>query len=196
MFDLKQPKHQLALGALAILILLKFVAVPLFDWQNEQLNNLISLQKRASKSHSVIVNQAQITASQQKITAQLTAINKLFVAYKNEAEFKLVMQQQLEQTIAKNQLQINNSSWLPSIAVANGQLMRHQLRLSIKGNMLDFKNLITLLESATPKTALKTVNINIKGQNSERLGQVEGTIELAFYMRAQQLPASQAQESL
>lgn len=185
MFDLTQPKHQLAIGALAILMMLKFAVVPLFDWQNRQLGSIANLQKRVSKSQNVIAHQSQISKSQQQISGQLKAINSLFIPYKAEGEFKLAMQQQLEQTVARNQLQITSSNWLPSILVANGQLMRHQLRLSIKGNMLDFTNLITELESATPKAELKTFNINIKGQNSERLGGVSGTLELAFYMRKQ-----------
>ncbi|MBE0360565.1 MULTISPECIES: hypothetical protein [Pseudoalteromonas] len=183
MFDLKQPKHQLALGALALLIILKFIIVPLFDWQNEQLSQLANLQKRASKSQNVIINQNQISKSQQQINAQLKAINSLFISYKSEAEFKLAMQQQIEQTIASKQLQINTSSWLPSLLVANGQLMRHQLRLNIKGSTLNYIKLITLLENTAPKAELKTFNINLNGQNNEQLGRVEGTIELAFYMQ-------------
>lgn len=182
MFDLKQPKHQLALGALVILIALKFLIVPLFDWQNSQLAQLANLQKRAVKSQNVIVNQSQINQAQQTINAQLKAVNSLFVDYQRESEFKLAMQQQIEQTIANNQLQINTSSWLPSITVANNQLIRHQLRLNLKGKMRDFINLITLLESKTPKAELKSLNINLKGQNNESLGRVEGTVELAFYM--------------
>ncbi len=182
MFDLKQPKHQLALGALVILIALKFLIVPLFDWQNSQLAQLANLQKRAVKSQNVIINQSQINQAQQTINAQLEAVNSLFVDYQRESEFKLAMQQQIEQTIANNQLQINTSSWLPSITVANNQLIRHQLRLNLKGKMRDFINLITLLESKTPKAELKSLNINLKGQNNESLGRVEGTIELAFYM--------------
>jgi len=182
MFDLKQPKHQLALGVLVILIALKFLIVPLFDWQNSQLAQLANLQKRAVKSQNVIINQSQINQAQQTINAQLKAVNSLFVDYQRESEFKLAMQQQIEQTIANNQLQINTSSWLPSITVANNQLIRHQLRLNLKGKMRDFINFITLLESKTPKVELKSLNINLKGQNNESLGRVEGTIELAFYM--------------
>jgi len=182
MFDLKQPKHQLALGALVILIALKFLIVPLFDWQNSQLAQLANLQKRAVKSQNVIVNQSQINQAQQTINAQLKAVNSLFVDYQRESEFKLAMQQQIEQTIANNQLQINTSSWLPSITVASNQLIRHQLRLNLKGKMRDFINFITLLESKTPKAELKSLNINLKGQNNESLGRVEGIIELAFYM--------------
>ena len=182
MFDLKQPKQQLALGALVILIALKFLIVPLFDWQNSQLAQLTNLQKRAVKSQNVIVNQSQINQAQQIINAQLEAVNSLFVDYQRESEFKLAMQQQIEQTISNNQLQINTSSWLPSITVANNQLIRHQLRLNLKGKIRDFINLITLLESKTPKAELKSLNINLKGQNNESLGRVEGTIELAFYM--------------
>lgn len=182
MFDLKQPKHQLALGALVILIALKFLIVPLFDWQNSQLAQLANLQKRAVKSQNVIVNQSQINQAQQTINAQLKAVNSLFVDYQRESEFKLAMQQQIEQTIANNQLQINTSSWLPSITVANNQLIRHQLRLNLKGKMRDFINLITLLESKTPKAELKSLNINLKGQKSDGLGNMSGSLELAFYM--------------
>lgn len=182
MFDLKQPKHQLALGVLVILIALKFLIVPLFDWQNSQLAQLANLQKRAVKSQNVIINQSQINQAQQTINAQLKAVNSLFVDYQRESEFKLAMQQQIEQTIANNQLQINTSSWLPSITVANNQLIRHQLRLNLKGKMRDFISLIILLESQTPKAELKSVNINLKGQNNKSLGRVEGIIELAFYM--------------
>lgn len=182
MFDLKQPKHQLALGALVILIALKFLIVPLFDWQNSQLAQLANLQKRAVKSQNVIVNQIQINQAQQTINAQLEAVNSLFVDYQRESEFKLAMQQQIEQTIANNQLQINTSSWLPSITVANNQLIRHQLRLNLKGKMRDFINLITLLESKTPKAELKSLNINLKGQKSDGLGNMSGSLELAFYM--------------
>lgn len=183
MFDLTQPKNKLALGALGVLVFLKFVVVPLFDWQNMQLGSIANLQKRVSKSQNVIANQNQITKSQQRISKQLKAINSLFIDYKAESEFKLSMQQKVEQTIAINKLQINSSNWLPSLLVADGQLIRHQIRLSIKGNMLDFTSLITELESSKPKAELKTFNINVKGQNSERLGQVDGLLELAFYMR-------------
>lgn len=193
MFNLTQTKHKLALGLLATLLLLKLLLLPLFDWQNEQLSNITNLQKRASKSQSVITNQGQISQSQQRITAQLNAINSLFIDYKNDAEFKLAMQQQIEQSLASNQLQINNTSWLPSILVANEQLMRHQLRLNIKGTLLNFKNFITLLESTPPQAELKTFNINIKGQNSEQLGRVDGTIELAFYMLPQKSTPQEAQ---
>ncbi|PCC11818.1 hypothetical protein [Pseudoalteromonas sp. JB197] len=193
MFNLTQAKHKLALGLLATLLLLKLLLLPLFDWQNEQLSNITNLQKRASKSQSVITNQGQISQSQQRITAQLNAINSLFIDYKNDAEFKLAMQQQIEQSLASNQLQINNTSWLPSILVANEQLMRHQLRLNIKGTLLNFKNFITLLESTPPQAELKTLNINIKGQNSEQLGRVDGTIELAFYMLPQKSTPQEAQ---
>jgi len=193
MFNLTQTKHKLALGLLATLLLLKLLLLPLFDWQNEQLSNITNLQKRASKSQSVITNQSQISQSQQRITAQLNAINSLFIDYKNDAEFKLAMQQQIEQSLASNQLQINNTSWLPSILVANEQLMRHQLRLNIKGTLLNFKNFITLLESTPPQAELKTFNINIKGQNSEQLGRVDGTIELAFYMLPQKSTPQEAQ---
>lgn len=195
MFDIKQPKQQIALGVLALLIVLKFIVVPLFDWQNEQLANLANLQKRVSKSQNVIANQTQITQSQQRISAQLKAINSLFINYKPEDEFKLAMQQQIEKTVANQQLQINTSNWLPSILVANKQLMRHQLRLSIKGKMLDFTKLITELESATPKAELKTFNINSKGQNAEQLGRVDGIIELAFYMQQPNVNNVQMQEA-
>ena len=195
MFDIKQPKQQIALGVLALLIVLKFIVVPLFDWQNEQLANLANLQKRVSKSQNVIANQTQITQSQQRISAQLKAINSLFINYKPEDEFKLAMQQQIEKTVANQQLQINTSNWLPSILVANKQLMRHQLRLSIKGKMLDFTKLITELESVTPKAELKTFNINSKGQNAEQLGRVDGIIELAFYMQQPNVNNVQMQEA-
>ncbi len=192
---MKQPKQQIALGVLALLIVLKFIVVPLFDWQNEQLANLANLQKRVSKSQNVIANQTQITQSQQRISAQLKAINSLFINYKPEDEFKLAMQQQIEKTVANQQLQINTSNWLPSILVANKQLMRHQLRLSIKGKMLDFTKLITELESVTPKAELKTFNINSKGQNAEQLGRVDGIIELAFYMQQPNVNNVQMQEA-
>jgi len=182
MFDLKQPKHQLALAALVLLVSLKFIVVPLIDWQNTQLAQLTNLEKRAAKSQNVIANQGQISQSQQSINAQLEAINELFVNYQREGEFKLAMQQQLEQTVASNQLQINTSSWLPSIAVANNQLIRHQLRLNLKGKMRDFITLITHLESQTPKAELKSLNINIKGQKTDALGNMSGSLELAFYM--------------
>lgn len=182
MFDLKQPKHQLALAALVLLVSLKFIVVPLIDWQNTQLAQLANLQKRAVKSQNVIINQSQINQAQQTINAQLEAINELFVNTQREGEFKLAMQQQIEQTIANNQLQINTSSWLPSIAVANNQLIRHQLRLNLKGKMRDFINLITLLESKTPKAELKSLNINLKGQKTDELGNMSGSLELAFYM--------------
>jgi hypothetical protein len=192
MFDLKRPKHQLAFSVIAILILLKFVIVPIFTWQNQQLSHLANLQKRASKSHSVITNQALIKASQQQVTAQLSSINELFITYQNEAEFKLTMQQKIEQKVEKYQLQITNSSWLPSIVVANELLIRHQLRLTIKGEMLNFISLVTLLESSTPKSELKSLNVNLKGQSRSNLGVIEGTLELAFYMKTQTNLAQEA----
>lgn len=178
-----EPKQQVALGIIGVLLVLKFIVVPLVDWQAEQVNLISNLQKRAAKSQGVIKNQIVIDAQQQQITQQLEQINRLFVAPQKDTEFKLAMQQQVEQLMAKYQLQINNSNWLVSLKVADNTLMRHQLTLNISGKLLNFQKILVELETSTPIIQVSDFNMRIKGQSEQELGQVDGTIELSFYMQ-------------
>ncbi|URQ89965.1 GspMb/PilO family protein [Pseudoalteromonas sp. SCSIO 43101] len=178
-----QPKQQIALVLLAVLLVLKFAVVPLLDWQDEQIGVINNLQKRATKSQTVIDNQATIDSQQQQISKQLESINRLFVEPQKDTEFKLAMQQKVEQLMAKHNLQINNSNWLVSLKVANDSLMRHQLRLNISGKLINFQTVLVQLETNTPLMQVSDFNMRMKGQTAQELGQVDGTIQLSFYMQ-------------
>ncbi|MBL0710115.1 MAG: hypothetical protein JJV99_03710, partial [Colwellia sp.] len=55
-----QNKRKLMLGVLAVLLVTRFVLVPILDWQQEQIKQITAKEQRLTKTNNIIARLPQI----------------------------------------------------------------------------------------------------------------------------------------
>jgi len=174
-------KHALLLSLMAILIIAKFIVVPIFDWQNNELQNIKLLAKKQQKITQVLNGQDNTANS----NATLKSINKLgdsiFFTYQTESAFKLKQQKMFESLLAKHYVQSERIGWQVTTELPNLSATQYQLQLSVKGQTHNVVSLLAELENHNKLIEIKDFNVNFKGQNEIALGQIFGDLTLRLY---------------
>jgi len=169
---------------LVLLIALKFLFVPLVQWQNDTLWSISQNDKRLSRAMGAIThidsNRVQLGALQQ----QLGQLQTFFYPSQDEASFKLEQQQWLEALIAEHNFTVSNIGWTYSAQVLGQPLIKHQLSVSFDGDTFDLPRLYLALDSNSQWIDVMSFSFNLIGQNEKSLGRFRGSVDLVFYQRA------------
>jgi hypothetical protein len=171
-------------GLLVLLVVLKFLFVPLVQWQNDTLWSISQNDKRLSRATGAITdidsNRGQLEALQQ----QLGQLQTFIYPSQDEASFKLEQQQWVEVLIAKHNFKVSNIGWTYSAQVLGQPLIKHQLSVSFDGNTFDLPNLYLALDSNPQWIDVTGFSFNLIGQNEKSLGRFRGSLDLVFYQFA------------
>ncbi|MFT5755299.1 MAG: hypothetical protein ACI9LM_000006 [Alteromonadaceae bacterium] len=176
-------KHYPALFVIALLICVKFVIVPLFDWQNEMITTNALLTKRLVKSSAVIDNQALFQSQLSKMDKQLEKGEQLFFANSPQSLFQLAQQKKLEQLFTQHNMTINGLRWKVPITKKNWRLILNEVRFTFKGSVADLQQLQMTLESQVQWYDNYNFNYTLDERHEKKLGQVSGRMSLKLYMR-------------
>ena len=171
-------------GLLVLLLVLKFLLVPLIQWQNETLWSIKQNHKRLSRADTATVN---ISANQRQLGTlklQLEQIQSVFYPPQKEASFKLEQQQLLESVLAEHNFKVSNIGWTYSAQVLGQPLIKHQLSVSFDGQTFDLPNLYLALDNNSQWIDVLGFSFNLIGQNENSLGKFRGSLDLVFYQHA------------
>mgnify|MGYP003650159803 CR=1 FL=1 len=174
-------KHPWLTGLLLLLIGMKFILVPIIEWQNEQLLNIKLQTKRISRAELALANVDNNVKILNHLHSQNQKLDKLFYPFSEEASFKLQQQQWLESLIAKHQFKINNVGWVFSAKVLGQPLIKHQLSVSVEGPTYAMPSLQAELEANSQWVDINSFTFNVRGQSDVSLGNVSGNVDLVFY---------------
>jgi len=173
--------HPWLTGLLLLLLAVKFVFVPIVDWQNEQLLNIKLQTKRISRAELALANVDNNAQLLSQLQSQSQVLHKLFYPFSEEANFKLQQQQWLEGLIAKHQFKINNVGWVFSAKVLGQPLIKHQLSVSFEGSTFALPSLQAEIEESPQWVDISSFTFNLRGQRNFNLGSLSGNLDLVFY---------------
>jgi hypothetical protein len=167
-----------------LLVILKFLLVPLVQWQNNTLWSISQNDKRLSRATDAITNinskRGQLGTLQQK----LDQLQTFFYPSQDEASFKLEQQQWVEALIAEHNFKVSNIGWTYSAQVLGQPLIKHQLSVSFYGVTFELPNLYLALDSNPQWIDVTGFSFNLIGQNEKSLGRFRGSLDLVFYQFA------------
>jgi hypothetical protein len=171
-------------GLMVLLVALKFLLVPLYQWQNDTLWSISQNDKRLSRANSAITNinsnRAQLAILQQ----QRSKLQALFYPWQAEASFKLEQQQILEALLAKHNFKVNNIGWTYSAKILGQPFIKHQLSVSFAGETFELPKLYLALENKPQWIEVVNFSFNLIGQKEQTLGKFRGSLDLVFYQIA------------
>jgi len=174
-------KHSLLLGIVALLIIVKFIVLPVIEWQNTTVEANQGISKRLIKVKHILNNQTQSESMLARQSKKNDMVKMLFHEDTNPASFKLKMQQIVEKMLKDNEISITNFGWKKqqNIEVINAEENEFQIRF--KGKLVDVITLMSKLEIENHLFNITGFNFDVKRQNKENLGYVTGRITIAIY---------------
>ena len=177
-------KHRFLLALITLLLVIKFIIVPLMEWQDSMVIDLKAKEKKLAKIEKVLSEQSVVTADREKLELMLDNTEKLFFATQAESVFKLNQQQAFEKLLTKHQITTVNFSWEAKTELTPLKLIRYQIKTRLDGQ---FENLVSLyvdLENSKPWLQINDFNLSTSGNVDNSLGFVRsGNLTLSLYMQ-------------
>ncbi|MBU2972641.1 hypothetical protein KO527_25215 [Pseudoalteromonas sp. C2R02] len=181
MAELKQYKFLLSL--VALLILAKFIIVPIYDWQEAKQTNINQLNKKLTKINSVISGQSSNSDLLAKLQTNTAVASKLFYVFSPEAQFKISQQKHIETMLEKYSIRVSNFGWQPVNKLEQLNALHYQAKLRFTGSTVNLIKAMTFLESQEPYHEISEFNYKIKRQSATNLGTMDARVTLSFYVK-------------
>jgi len=175
-------RQMFLLSIVAVLLVVKFIIVPVLDWQNEIKTEIENKSRQLAKMERATDNvddyQRHIKELNQSIEHQL----KLFYPFSLESKFKIDYQKRLEAIAAEHNVLLTNIGWNSVLTVSEQRLEQYEVAVYYRGETIDFARFIKAIESTEQVTNVKDLNMSFRGQRDEKLGKISGNFVLNFYM--------------
>jgi len=179
MNELNKYKHYLLL--IGILAFAKFIMLPFFDWQQEQIDKQHLQIKRLSKLEALLENKDVLKESRDTLLNKVAKMQEGFYLFETEAVFTLEQQQAIEKLFSDNNVTIGNLGWLSKIESESSKVVTFPLQIEFAAEMSDFIELAWAIEQQNAGRLIRDISIDVKGQEGENLGYARGRITIAFY---------------
>lgn len=170
--------NPILLVSVAILVLLKFVVLPIIEWQNEMILEAGHLQKKIDKSKSHIKRMPELYEYQRQLEASLTLVKAKVERYNNENRYQISKQREFESLFKKHKLTITSSHWKDVIKSEEGATF--QLQMQFRGMLKDLIVLQTEINLMRPSVTIGNLGVNIQGQQPNSLGSMTGNMVVVF----------------
>lgn len=174
-------KHAALLVIIGLLSILKFVIVPIFDWQNDALLNIGLLEKKQNKIERLISNQKQAVGDDVKLSEIVNKSEAVFFVQHNESTFKLQQQKKIEDLLSKHNITASNFGWQATKEYVKISAKSYQLLINFSGQSYDVLALMLALETNPKLIGISDFNLRIKGQSKESMGMITGRFTLQLY---------------
>lgn len=174
----------LMLGIVALLVFLRFVLVPWQAYQEELHQQLDALSKRLQRSEALLSQQQQLNESQAQLQQQLTTLLQPFPAVEAAAQYRLQLQQQLQQLAAEHQVSVTFFDWLSDTPLNVFNLQRARINLRLQGNAASVMAVHLLLEQRYTHFIIRDLRGSWRGAISPD-SQVEFTLLIEADYRQQ-----------
>lgn len=170
----------LLLGILAVLALIRFALLPVVEWQNSQVNELERSKTQLAKGLQLLEQKSELQEIEGRLLERNRVLSsKLLFNEPNANRMQLTIQKQLDELMAKHNLEARNTNWLTPLPL--GQTEEHRLELSLSGKVEDFINFTLEVENESPRLAIVQFSQAINGMRlaQKNLGNFNGMIVIS-----------------
>lgn len=154
---------------------IKFLLVPIFDWQNIQIKSINRQNSQLVKGLDLLANQKQLITQLQTLRHHAQRQLSLIARTDETAiVYQVNIQKQMEKLLEKYHLNARSTTWLNK--VTRGNIEEHRLEIALKGSVKNFIEFISEIEQQKPKLAILEYRsiINQMSPQSHELGRFSG----------------------
>lgn len=181
MQELIKYKHYLLV--IGLLVLAKFVWVPLWETKEQNWQQQASNQQNLNKTLALLALKQEMAEKQQLMADSLAIAESKFANTNDVTSYKLQAQSELESLFQQNQLTISSSSWRDGLT--NGDIQTLLLDIRFTGNLKAYLQLLQQLKVSAElaNVSLESNQLTIRGQTQDKLGAVNGQISLKLAVK-------------
>lgn len=145
------------IAVVVLLVIIKFVLLPLQQKQQELHQQLDSLVKRVQRSEALV--QEKDTLQKWAITQEqeLTQLLQPFPVVDNAAQYRLTLQQQLQQLAVEHQVAVTFFDWLSDTTLNIFEMQRSRISLRVEGEAAAIMLWHAKLEQRFPQLVVRDV---------------------------------------
>ena len=174
-------KYKLLLLITLLLIVIKFIIVPIFNWQSVQISKAESQQLRLIKANSIIAQKESFTLAADSASESLRQYEDALFDSEEINGFKIDKQKEISRYLKENNLTLLNIGWQPELQFLNAQLHREQVRLNIGGETHNVAQFIYFIENHSKLVSVEQLSFNIRGLTPDESGTAEASLLISFY---------------
>ncbi len=171
-------KNIVLITILAALVAIKFILVPIFTWQNDEVEQTNQLQRKIQKSADYIERLPELVAQKEKLTAVITAYQQQNDTFNDIGRYKLNKQRELEALFVKHNITIKTLNWRDQVSTEQGISL--PIHIQFTGQLKSFINLKLAIVTLGGNIELDKFSVNIVGQVAKNLGRVTGNLVIVF----------------
>lgn len=173
-----QNKRKQMLSVLAVLLIARFVVVPVFDWQQQQITQIESQNNKLAKVQRVIARLPEISAELDKLQQSNQKLQALYANQASALAFKLQQQQRIEELFKVHNIEVKNFNWVAEIP---GEITQLRAKVFFSGKSKDLA-LLQLAIARLPKLLnVGEWTLQIRRMDGHSLGKVTGNLLLIAY---------------
>lgn len=176
MNDLRE-KAPLLLVLIA-LVAVKFIIVPIIEWQDEKLVEIQTKERQLSKTISVIDREPLVNDALALVKNRTSKQLNFYYAEPSMDAFKLVAQQNIESVFLKQELKVTNFNWTNEI---EGDISEVRAKVSFEGRTKDLASLQLELALFDKLINVPQFNVYVERMRTDSLGKARGTMTLVLY---------------
>lgn len=152
------------IGLVLILVVIKFILLPLQQAQQNLHQELAGLNKRLHRSQALVEQKDMLQQWQSTQQQELQTLLQPFPEVTAAAKYRLTLQQQLQQVAAENQVSVTFFDWLTDTPLEVFDLHRGRISLRVEGNASNIMQLHLKLEQQFPHFSMRDIRATWRGE--------------------------------
>ncbi|WP_448552124.1 hypothetical protein [Thalassotalea montiporae] len=170
-------KNELLL-LLALLVTIKFIVVPIFEWQDELRAESAQLERKAAKTEAAIAQSDTLIKYNQNLKQQLEIIKSSIDEYDDLGKYQVAKQQQIERVFSEYSLDIKALTWHEPVPNQVGTTLKINVRFS--GLVKNFMKAQFALYKSTQSLTIDSFSLNTRFQTDDSLGKTNGNLLIVY----------------
>ncbi|WP_462170284.1 hypothetical protein [Pseudoalteromonas xiamenensis] len=169
---------------LTILIVVKFLLQPLFEWQEQKQQEIAMLSNKLTKYRAIDQAEASLNDTADMTVKRLNSIQTLFYPSQDTTLFQLEQQKIIEKELEANNIVVNSFNWELPFNIPSSEVVKLMAIINIEAKAEGNLKWLLDREKSAPTFFVDEFNLRLLTKsNSEILPAIAGEYKLTFYMQ-------------
>jgi len=176
-------KYKRYLILVGVLVLIKFVWVPLWETKQENWQQQQKTRSNLNKTKALLALKDEMHERQQIMSYRLQEAESHFAQTDNVTSYKLTAQSKLESLFKRHDIELSNSSWRDGLK--NDDIQTLLLDIRFEGQVKQYLHLLQELQQNDEFTNVspESNQMSIRKQTAQKLGSVNGRVSLKLAVK-------------
>lgn len=174
-------KHQNSLLVILLLIVVKFIFMPIIEWQNDVLNHVALQEKKLAKVERLIVNTELMKNALSKLHAESSVVHGFFYQDQDINTLQRAIQKDIEAKLKSNNIRINSAGWKKEVKKEGSEIVSMKLDLRVQGAADQLTAFFIAYQTMNTKFNISQLNMIFNSNKVHKNGRASANFSFEFF---------------